>query len=148
MPSVSSFRGAKCRIVIAEPQQATNGISLCLCFTMPMLCLWASQLYKPKQTFSFIDSIWLIFLSLCVCMRRVLPRLPWQQQTNRCRGSESFEACSFRLFSRSQLGDLHPEMLFSTLDLVSLIQQFLSLASCPSYITKFILPSWNTQSSE
>lgn len=61
---------------------ATDGISLCLYCTMPMLCLRASQLCKLKQTFSFIDSIWLIFLNLCMCVCCVLPSLPWQPQTN------------------------------------------------------------------
>ena len=68
---LSSFRAAKGRTCHSwtpagcEPW-ATDGISLCLYYTMPMLCLRASQLYKLKQTFSFIDSIWLIFLNLCV----------------------------------------------------------------------------------
>lgn len=72
---LSSFGAAKGQDLLSlQPAAcelwATGGISLCLYCAVPMLCLRASQLYKLKQTFSFIDSIWLIFLnlSLCVCV--------------------------------------------------------------------------------
>lgn len=152
---LSSFRAAKGRTCHSwtpagcEPW-ATDGISLCLYCTMPMLCLRASQLYKLKQTFSFIDSIWLIFLNLCMCVCAcvccVLPSLPWQRQTNIA--VESFKTHSFWLFypiPAQQWPLQHPMMLFTTLDLMSLILWLLSLASCPTYIHKFILPSLNTE---
>lgn len=113
---LSSFRAAKGRTCHdwtpagCEPW-ATGGISLCLYCTMPMLCLRASQLYKLKQTFSFIDSIWLIFLNLsmpvCVCVSLyvccVLSSLPWQRQTNiAVEAASLWKPTVSEIFSQSQ----------------------------------------------
>lgn len=124
---LSSFRAAKgttchSRAPAGCEPWATDGISLCLYCTMPMLCLRASQLYKPKQTFSFIDSVWLIFLNFCVCMCVLCFAWPPLTTANKhsCRGSESFEARSLRLFfSQSQLDSGHTSILQSSLVFVT-----------------------------
>lgn len=150
---LSSFRAAKGRTCHSwtpagcEPW-ATDGISLCLYCTMPMLCLRASQLYKPKQTFSFIDSIWLIFLNPCMCVLCFAKPPLTTANKHSCRGSESFETHSFWLSSQSQPGNGHfniPWCFLPPLTSRYLIVWLLSLASCPAYIPKFILPSLNTE---
>lgn len=137
--SLSSFREAKGRTchdwtpADCKPW-ATGGISLCLYCTMPMLCLRASQLYKLKQTFSFIDSIGLIFLNLslsaCVYMCVLCFAKPPLTTANKhsCRGMESFET-EF-LANPNQRPRWNPMMLFTTHDLMPLILMMLMTLIC------------------
>lgn len=66
---------------VAEPQQADRHEAsvafCCVCTALGQCCACEPpQLHKPRQTFSFIDSIRLIFLNPCMRVCCVLPSLP------------------------------------------------------------------------
>lgn len=83
--------------VIAEAQQAMSHELLMafhsVCTTLCQCCACEPpRSTNWSQRPSFIDSIWVIFLDLCVCVcvcvfvcvcLNVFQSLPWQQQTNR-----------------------------------------------------------------
>lgn len=149
-PSVFSclhLEQLKAEHVIAEPQQADSHEmafhSVCTALCQCCACEPPSSTNWSKHSALLIAFGWYFWILVCVCC--VLPSLPWQRQTNIEAASHSKPTVSDFL-SQSQLGPLqHPMMLFTTLELISLLLWLLSLASCPTYIPKFILPSLNTK---